>query len=262
MTKPANPALSAFVAQPGDEMAFAQVLVRRVGTGFELRHREDSARAPESLRWTAVDALRELAQTTEAGSFRPLKSAPNLRRGWRVQVPDERQLEEALGHLYPGGLADWFVAMQPHPPVTHYREFTARQTGMYRITTMLDDAQAAGVIRACCDERFCLKRRWWTVAGLELEARIDPGLVPCLEPCAVFLEFARKAARIEQEAKVTVALSRSDLETVLAALAAGEPDAATRREADFGDPTNPRRRQLAWEKLRRLQVPEEKDDGH
>lgn len=260
MTKPASPALTAFIAQPGDELAFAQVLVRRVGAGFELRHRDD-APAADSLRTVTVDSLRDLAQTTEAGAFRPLKSAPNLRRGWRVHVPDEPRLDVALGHLYPGGLADWFAARRPNPQVTHYREFTARQTGMYRVTAMLDDGEAATVIRACCGAQFCLKRRLWTVAGLEADADGVPSVVPCLEPCAVFLEFARKAARIQQNETVMASLSGDDLESILAALEAGASGTAGGREADFGDVANPRRMRLVWEKLRGLHVAEEKADG-
>lgn len=262
MTKPAHPALAAFVAQLGDELVFAEVLIRRAGAGFEVRHRDDSAAASDSLRGVTIESLRELAQTTEAGAFRPLKSAPNLRRGWRVQVPDERRLEMALGNLYPGSLADWFAARQAHPPVTHYREFTGRQTGMYRITAMLDDAQAATVIRACCDKAFCLKRRLWTVPGLESDAEGVPSVVPCLEPCAVFLEFARKAARIEQNEKVMASLSCDDLETVLAALAAGTSAAPGGREADFADAANPRRMRLVWEKLGNLQVAKEEPGEH
>lgn len=262
MIMPANPALTAFITQLGDELVFTQVLVRRVDSGFELRHAADSATPPDSLREVAIEALRELAQTTETGAFRPLKSAPNLRRGWRTSLPDERRLETALGHLYPGAIADWFSARQPELPVTHYREFTSRQTGMYRITTMLDDAQAATVIRACCDAQFCLKRRLWTVPGLEPDADGVPSAVPCLEPCAVFLEFARKAARIEQNEKVTASVSSDDLETVLAALAAGTGASSAGREADFGDAANPRRMRLVWEKLRGLQVAKEPDAGH
>ncbi len=263
MTKPAHPALAAFVAQLGDEFLFAQVLVRRSGGGFDLRHTDDAAAPAESLRLVAVDALRELALTTESGAFRPLKSAPTLRRGWRAKAADAHLLEEALNHLYPGGLADWFAALGENPGATHYREFTARQTGMYRITATLNDAQAASTIRACCDARFCLKRRLWTVAGLEPDAASTPSVVPCLEPCAVFLEFARKAARLEQEDRIAVSMGAGELETLLEALEAGAAAAdASRREADFGDAANPRRMQLLWEKLRGLHVAKEKAEGH
>jgi hypothetical protein len=103
----------------------------------------------------------------------------------------------ALNGLYPGALADWFAAQAPNPPVTNYRDCTARQSGMYRITAKLGDTQAAAVIGHTCDAAHCLKRRWWTVAGTEPDQAGLKSIIPCLEPCAVLLEQARKAAREE-----------------------------------------------------------------
>ena len=263
MTETPSPALALFLARMGDECVVAQLVIRRVGGGFELRHRDDGALSSEALRLLRIEELRELAQTTEAGAYRPLKSAPTLRGGWRAVAAHDRELETALNHLYPGALADWHAAADVNPPVTHYREFTARQTGMYRITAMLDDAQAAAVIKACCDSKFCLKQRLWTVAGLKGDSVESSSVIPCLEPCAVFLEFARKAARIEQEDKAMVSLGASELETVIAAL---ENTMATKtpglREADFGEAANSRRAQLLLEKLKALRVSRPDLAGH
>jgi hypothetical protein len=248
-----NPALDAFVKNLGEELALAQVLIRRAGAGFELRHVVDRDRAAEALKLLAVPALRELAQFSAEGNFRPLKSSPNLRSGWRTHIANAVEMDAAMNHLYPGGIADWYAARSASPPVTNYREFTNRQTGMYRITTMLSDAQAADVIRAGCHQRFCLKRRLWTVEGLAIDNSEEKSILPCLEPCPVLLEFARKAMRIEQEEKVMLPLTRSDCEALSAALEAAlaHPD-TTLREADFNSPGNPRRQQLVNEKLKRV----------
>lgn len=262
MTKPVNPAFDAWLAGIGAECVIAQVLVRRVGEKFNLRHADDAEAAESSLRNVTVDELRELAQMTESGAFRPLKSAPNLRRGWRLSGATEVQLNAALDQLYPGVVPDWFAAAGDRPPVTGYREFTARQTGMYRVTTMLDDAQAATAIQACCDRRFCLKRRMWTVEGLAADPPGTPSVIPCLEPCPVFLELARKAARLEQEDKVALSLGPGELETVLEALATGASGAGNQREADFGDATNPRRMQMLWIKLKALKIPSSDRGNH
>jgi len=193
-----NPALAEFVARIGDELAVAQVLIRRVGRGFELRHIADRGALEGTLREVRSDGLRAVAQLTAAGEFRPLKSAPTLVSGWRAVAAGAKELGAALDQLYPGAVADWFAA-RAHPPVTHYREFTARQTGMYRITTILDDAEAAQVIGECCDARCCLKRRLWTVGTLAADGAAAKSLIPCLEPCAALLEAARKAVRLEQQ---------------------------------------------------------------
>jgi 4Fe-4S iron-sulfur cluster binding domain/DR2241 stabilising domain len=249
-----SPSLRAFTAQLGDTYLIAQVVVSRRGAGYELRHRSDGDRPAEQLRAVAQNDLRGLAQTTASGAFRPLKSAPNLVTGWRAQAKDDAELGWALNQLYPGAVADWHAAQQPEPPITHFRQFTSRQTGMYRITARLSDAQAAAVIRACCPPRFCLKRRLWTAGTEPSDEPAGKSLIPCLEPCAVFLEFARKIARIEQEKPVTTTAGRSELETILAALAAamGEPAPPPPREADFSAASNPRR--VAWvqERMRLL----------
>jgi hypothetical protein len=247
-----NPALQAFVAQLGDELLMAQVLVRRMVGGYELRHDADRDRALAALRVVPLSELRALAQATAAGAFRPLKSAPNLPSGWRAPLANDAELEAALQQLYPGAVADWFAARQSPPPVTGYREFTARQTGMYRITTMLADEQAGQVVRACCHRRFCLKRRLWTVGNLPPDAAGEKSIIPCLEPCALLLEFARQAVRLKQEqeaegagksAPQDAATVRAELEAALQRTGGGE------READFSSPSNPRRLQLTLEQL-------------
>ncbi len=246
-----NPALAAFCALPAPELVLAQVLVRRTASGFELRHLSDRETPPNRLQPTACAGLRALANATVAGAFRPIKAAPNLRSGWLCHVASDTELETALNQLYPGAIADWFAAQQPVPPVTHYRAFTARQTGMYRITTMLTDAPAAQVIRACCDARFCLKRRLWTVDGLAPDTPEAKSLIPCLEPCAVMLEFARKAVRLEQEEnKPVLTLAPSEVASLLTALdySLAHPP-ADQREADLSAADNPRRLQLLRERL-------------
>ena len=246
-----NPALTAFCARLAPELVLAQVRVRRLAMGFELRHISDRETAAEGLQPVAVTALRALANHTSTGAFRPLKAAPHLRTGWLCRVVAEAELESALSQLYPGAVPDWFAAQQPAPPVTHYRAFTARQTGMYRITTMLADPQAAPVIRACCDARLCLKRRLWTVDGLAPDAANAKSIIPCLEPCAVLMEFARKAVRIEQEErKPAVTLAPSEVASLLVALetALAHPPPG-QREADLSAADNPRLLLLLREKL-------------
>ena len=254
MTAFRNPALEHFLTQVGEGIVLAQVLIRPVTGGrWELRHHDDAAAEAVTLKSCAVTELRALAQTTAGGAFRPLKAAPNLRRGWRAEAATEAELESALHQLYPGALADWYAVASGKAEPTHYREFTERQTGMYRITAMLDEAQAAEVIRVCCAKQFCLKRRLWTSEGLAPDAAEGKSIIPCLEPCAVWLEFARKAMRISQEPAVPVSMSASELETLQAALeatiapgASGEP---SQREGDFAEALNPRRAALLLSKI-------------
>jgi hypothetical protein len=244
-----NPPLSAFVAAFETELIFGQVWIRRMERGFELRHVADRECDPAALRLLGENDLRPLAQFTAAGAFRPLKSAPNLQRGWRTTPRDKETLGAALNQLYPGAVADWFAAQAPQPPVTSYREFTGRQTGMYRITTFLDDAAAGAAIRACCHEDFCLKRRLWTVDGLPPDSPPAKSIMPCLESCAILLEFARKMARVEQDERTQPPSSPADLarRRAEAEAALKNPD-ATVAESDFDAPNNPRRLRFILEK--------------
>jgi len=226
-----NPDLRAFLAAWDTEIVLGQVLVRRLERGFELRHFSDRAAASETLSILEGKELRNWAQTTSSGAFRPLKSAPNLRAGWRAVAADSAALDLLIHYLYPGALADWYAAQSQHPPITSYRQFTARQTGMYRITTMFTDAIVGAAILACCHTDFCLKRRLWSVEGLEPDQAGQKSMIPCLEPCALMLEFARKVARLEQNA------APPSLEPV-----------ADVAESNFDAPNNPRRMRFVLEK--------------
>lgn len=194
-----NPVVKAFVGQLGEELTLAEVLIRRVGAGFELRHVKDREVKPESFRKVSSTGARARAQFTASGEFRPLKSAPTLQRGWQLKLSDNAQLESALNQLYPGAIADWFASRAASPPVTNYRQFANRQSGMYRAMALLDDAQVSRVIQVTCAKTSCLKRRLWTVEGLEPDAMSEKSLIPCLEPCAILMEAARKALRAEQQ---------------------------------------------------------------
>jgi hypothetical protein len=227
-----NPAAETFAAEIDSELLLAQVLILRLVRGFELRHVSDRSLPAAELRLVPIPELRPLAQFTSAGAFRPLKSAPNLERGWRTTVATSNELGLALQHLYPNAIADWFAARQTPPSVTNYRDFTNRQTGMYRVTQLLTDSEAGTMIRACCDPKVCLKRRLWSVQGLEIDAPEPKSLIPCLEPCALLLEFARTVARLQQSGK-----ANGDEKLP-------EHSGATVREADFSVASNPRRQLL------------------
>jgi sirohydrochlorin cobaltochelatase len=210
MSAVTNPALEAFRALIQDQLVWAQIIVRPCAGGYELRHVADRSRSGGELRVVPLSEVRRLVQFTSAGAFRPLKSAPDLPSGWRIKIGDATELLLVLDRLYPGSIADWHAAQSPNPPVTNYREFTDRQTGMYRITTKLSDTQAAQVISASCHNNLCLKRRLWCVPGLEPDAPSAKSAIPCLEPCAVLLEFARKAVRLEQDEKLNLAVKPAE----------------------------------------------------
>jgi hypothetical protein len=209
-----NPAAEWFVDWCGDERVIGQVLVCRRGQGYELRHIADRDASVQQLREASAEEVRTIAQFTEEGAFRPLKSAPTLRRGWRIATGSDAELAAALDRLYPGAIADLFATLQHPPPATDYREFTNRQSGMYRITALLDESQAGAMVMKCCAAQFCLKRRFWDAGGFAPEIIEQKSVIPCLEPCAILLEFARKVVRASQQQRLPPAEVLMKLEPI------------------------------------------------
>lgn len=245
-----NPALTRFIRDLGESFVFGPLLIRPAGTGFELRNARDGGIDPIGIRAVEIGQLRELATFTTEGAFRPNKSAPNLKRGWTCTVSSPADLDVALDALLPGALADWYASLGPVIPTCDYREFADRQTGMYRNTASLSDPEACEITRACCDARFCTRRRLWNVGTIGPDEASAKSAAPCLEPCSLLLELARKAHRISQEERSTLNISESDLATLSAAfdLALANPDLSI-REGDSSAPGNPRRIMLLREKL-------------
>ncbi len=251
MPETLDPALKCFLAQLGEEYVWGQLFIQKQAGGFLLRHILDRQLSPNQLRQLHAGELRKMATFTRSGEFRPLRAAPDLQTGWAYESRTAEDLGRALHEIYPGSLADWFATQSSNPPITNYREFVDRQSGMYRITQFLTDEQAASVTLAACAPQFCLKRRLWSVSGIPPENAGSKSLIPCLEPCAILLELARKAARLEQEEKVALELPASDLESIFAAVEALiQRRSETERVADIASATNPRRLQLLLEKFR------------
>lgn len=246
MGKVNNPALSRLLDELSDRLVVAQLCIeRQPPQGFALRHVADTPENAEKLNEVAAGALRELAQKNAEGLFRPLSASPDLPRGWRCLVRTAEDLEQALESIYPGFLADWHAVQAGAATPTDYFTFTQRQSGMYRLTAKATPEQAGEIVQTCCAARFCLKQRLWTVPGLAPDREEDKSLIPCLEPCALLLEFARKRMRISQEAPVPVTLAPTEIRGLLAALetALNHPDPQL-RVADFNAPAN--RRHLEW----------------
>lgn len=252
MTSPT--ALDFFLETHGHSAVFMQVHILRVSTEFELRHILDVDVDKDSLEVTEVAELRRIAQHEASGAFRPLRSAPNLRNGWRCLIRTRQELELALHHLYPGALADWFAWQRDAQSAADYRAFAGRQTGMYRINATLSETTLGWVAASQCASRFCLKRRVWTSSGLPAEDSAKKSSIPCLEPCPLLMEFARVAAREEQANRLALNLSEWEFETLKDSLGPRNPESSpsANRTADLGDPGNPRRREFLLEKLSSL----------
>src|SRR6478752_6169105 len=112
---------------------FGQISVeKREGAGFVLSHREDASLDKLQRYRDAEDAV-EIAKYDDAGNYRPLKTAPNLRHGWRLELATVEELRRALDYSYPGRFALFAAWKSGHLKTTPLRETLERQSGMYRV---------------------------------------------------------------------------------------------------------------------------------
>ena len=240
-------AFAAWVDEAGSRgRVFGQVRVTGAGGGgFVLHHAEDEG-ASGLVVYEDPRAAREISKTTEAGEYRPLKSSPNLRRGWELRLSDAGELAVAMNLLYPAGIVHWHLHREGRLRITSYRENAARQSGIYKRVQRLSDEGVQDAARACCEDAVCLKKTLWDVDG-ETPLAMDrgEGEIPCPEPCSVFVSFARRVRLFEREKKRdldAIGLSpteKEDLAALVEAAATGHVGFA--REAEFEKPLNERR---------------------
>ncbi len=188
----------------GGGYRIGELLVRRAGDGWELRHAEDVA-APEAALTChrSPESARDIARHDTAGHYRPLKAAPTLVRGWRLVVPHAAALREALDYFYPAALGNWVAFNAGRATPVPLKETFERQTGMYRITRRLDDDDCRAVVAATCEfATRCRRRITWPLApGVPLgnlppektDAGPGGGELPilCLEACNYLVAAAR-----------------------------------------------------------------------
>jgi sirohydrochlorin cobaltochelatase len=199
-----------------DPFFFGQVLVRRTSGGrFVLCHRDDEGRDGLRVLRDPEDAV-ELARYDDAGDYRPLKTAPNLRHGWMLEVMSIGELRRALDYFYPGRLAVFAAWNQNQLAITPLRQTLDRQSGMYRVAAKISDEQINDLVaRFCRSDGGCLRTILWkrdghrTVASTKLSpAKFDVAadqarsigssttgkVIPllCQEACNLLVSAARK----------------------------------------------------------------------
>jgi len=147
----------------GQVFTFGQILVRPLPDGrFQLRHRDD-AESPEAMKIVDhAEEATEIARTDDDGVYRPLKTAPDLRRGWQLEISGKNDLNRALDFFYPGRLGVLAAQAANRLETTPLRETLGRQTGMYRIAANITDSQLDCFIADFCrSDGGCLRTILW-----------------------------------------------------------------------------------------------------
>ncbi|OHE75114.1 MAG: hypothetical protein A3F67_04235 [Verrucomicrobia bacterium RIFCSPHIGHO2_12_FULL_41_10] len=136
-----------------------------VRSDFSLRHHlDEDLQSQELTLYDYPEAARKIARYDESGQYRSLKTAPNLRQGWLLQLKNLEEVLLALDFFYPAALSLWFSFLQGTLNPTPLRETLNRQSGMYRITRHLSDEQAQDLIGSfCCSDKGCLRKILWSI---------------------------------------------------------------------------------------------------
>jgi sirohydrochlorin cobaltochelatase len=200
---------------------FGQILVQETTTGrFVLSHRDDKSADELKIFRSAEDAI-EIAKYDDRGNYRPLKTAPNLRHGWRLELDTVEELQRALDYFYPGRLAVLNAWKKSRLQTIPLRETLDRQSGMYRIAGKISDSQIDDVVAGFCrTDGGCLRTILWkrdrkdSIASTKLpKEKFDlacdqaaiwpesstPATVPllCQEACNLLVAECRKMVKGE-----------------------------------------------------------------
>jgi sirohydrochlorin cobaltochelatase len=168
-----------------------QILVeKREGDGFVLSHRDDASFDQLQKYRDAEDAI-EITKYDDNGNYRPLKTAPNLRRGWRLELVTLEALRRALDYFYPGRLAVFAAWKSGHLKTTPLRETLNRQSGMYRVAAKISEPQVNDVVADFCrSDSGCVRTILWkrdrngTIASTKLpDEKFDPAFDQATGDC-------------------------------------------------------------------------------
>ena len=186
-----------------------QLSIAPANDRWELRHTDDAGRE-ELAHFSQYEDARTLANLDDAGAFRALKTAPTLRHGWRLVLPDAHSVRLALDYFYPAMLAVWLAHGRGEVVPVEFRDTLGRQTGMYRITQKLTDEQAQRLVaKQCRSNGGCLKTILWRIrAGVSVPLlppeKFRTDAVPadalpllCQEACNILVAAARKMVKDE-----------------------------------------------------------------
>lgn len=146
--------------QGGERTLIGEVEIRIIQEQFILTHRDDAERS--GLDDCSAQQALEIAKYDDQGQYRPLRTAPNLRHGWKITVASEREVRDVVGKIYPGRLAVLERMDLSRLGTTPLRETLERQSGRYRIAARISDEQIDAVVgRFCRSDGGCLRTILW-----------------------------------------------------------------------------------------------------
>lgn len=164
---------------------------------FRIFHREDFNRTDLEVS-IGPDSARDIVRYDDAGLYRALKTAPNLRHGWELRVASVEELRLALDFLYPAALGLWLASLRSELMGISLRQTLGRQSGMYRVAARISDAQAEDLVNNFC-RNGCLRTIKWKLNSSAI-IKTDyerPAEIPllCSEACCLFISEVRRIVK-------------------------------------------------------------------
>jgi sirohydrochlorin cobaltochelatase len=193
-----------------ERSAIGEIEVEKTATGYRIFHSADRTNLQTARVFQGATSARELARFDGAGSYRPLKGAPNLPRRWVLELQSADEVRRALDYFYPAAVVTWTAFQSKHLNIVPLRQTLNRQTGMYEIASKLTTEQAKALIPAFCNSKHkCLRTILWEIEPGESAvdaAKSDPGAdqtglgrratpILCAEACNLLVAAARSAVK-------------------------------------------------------------------
>ena len=177
----------------------------RILPDYSLSHVEDAGKAELETFTNPHDAI-EIARYDDAGKYRPLKTAPNLRHGWLLKLKNLHDASLALDFLYPAALGTAVAYARNELQPVELRETLARQTGMYAVVKKITDEQAESVVAITCNHKDgCLRHILWSISpgnptslsrrGSEVQHLENEIPILCAEACNLLVAAGRKIVK-------------------------------------------------------------------
>jgi sirohydrochlorin cobaltochelatase len=175
----------------------------RILPDYVLSHVQDAGKTGLETFTNPHDAI-EIAKYDDQGNYRPLKTAPNLRHGWRLTLKNLDEVSLALDFLYPAALGTAFAFAKNRLNPVDLRDTLARQTGMYAVVKRITDEQAASAIaRTCNHGNGCLRQILWSISSgcptplTQREVMRSENEIPllCAEACNILVAAGRRIVK-------------------------------------------------------------------
>lgn len=205
-------ALESWLAKGNNRIG--EITIVKNDGGFVLRHYADVDATALEIFTEPADA-RVLSQYDAWNEYRPLKSAPNLKRGWELRLRDLDAVRAALDFFYPAAIGQWVAYQRGELAPVPFRETAERQTGMYAVVKKISNDQADVLAGDFCkSDGACLKTILWKLdaatpithlpaSKFDSEADqcgIGGNFAPllCSEACNLFVAAARSVVKGER----------------------------------------------------------------